>query len=56
MAAVEAEPYFLKLIMLEITTQGNIDKTDQVGVPETGDDVNDIFVRHKCSGNNISHK
>ena len=31
-------------LLLEVTSQGNIDKTNQVDVPETGrDDVNDIF-------------
>ena len=43
MAAVEPESYFLELIMLEITIQGTIEKTDQVGVPEPEEDVNDIF-------------
>ena len=44
MAAVEEEPLFDKTVMLIFTSQGNIDKTSQVDVPESRDDVNDMFV------------
>ena len=44
MAAVEEEPLFDKTIMLIFTSQGNIDKTSQVDIPESRENVNETFV------------